>query len=110
MAASRDALAKRALRIVNKRLLRTIAKAHGDRVLPASDHDLSWGRQKDQRVTIKGLRVFARKNGAVHVQVFAGTKWLSILTIPWLIDKNGCNSSATARYIKSHIRGEGIRS
>jgi hypothetical protein len=94
---------------LNKRTLKAIAVGHLDRVLPASEHDLRWGRGKAQRVTIKGLRLYARKGGPIHAQVFVGRKWVSMITIPWLIDPSGFNSSVTARCMKSYVKGEGIR-
>jgi hypothetical protein len=90
--------------MTEKALLRAVRLGRKDEVLPAGEHSLRWGRRRDQRVTIRGVRLFGRKGGPVHAQVFTGTRWVSVVTIPWLVCDSPMDATCTGRAIKCRLR------
>ncbi len=81
---------------------------HRDRVIPANEHELRWTRDREQRATVKAVRLFSRDGGPLHLQVLMGRKWLSIITL-LDVQPGPINSQATARFIKCEAKKEGIR-
>lgn len=71
----------------------------------ADKHDLRWGRDPVQRVTIKGLRLFSKKGGEVYLQVFVGRRWVCVGIVQDMAVKAPYNATSTARWIKHCIKG-----
>ena len=72
--------------------------------MKANELDLRWGRDPAQRVTIKGLRLFAKKAGPLALQVYVGHRWVTVVDFEEFKVKREYNATATARWIKHCVK------